>query len=149
VNDTIPGLLLRAADRDPDGIWLRTDEGQLSFAGAAGEVARVTERFADAGVAAGDLVVLTARGTPPYLLCWLALTSMGAVAVATNPASTEAELAGLIGQVRPRLVVTDAESDDRGVRRRARRPGHADPDVWDDRPVQARDADPPGLRVGG
>jgi crotonobetaine/carnitine-CoA ligase len=109
--DTIPGLLLHAADRDPDGIWLRTDEGQLSFAGAAGEVARVAQRLADAGVAAGDLVVLTARGTPPYLLCWLALTSMGAVAVATNPANTDAELAGLIGQVRPKLVVTDAEID--------------------------------------
>jgi crotonobetaine/carnitine-CoA ligase len=109
--DTIPGLLLRAADRDPDGIWLRTDEGQLSFAGAAGEVARVAQRLADAGVAAGDQVVLTARGTPPYLLCWLALTSMGAVAVATNPANTDAELAGLIGQVQPRLVVTDAEID--------------------------------------
>ena len=111
MNDTIPGLLLRAAERDPDGIWLRTDEGQLSFAGAAGEVARVAERFAEAGVNPGDLVVLTARGTPSYLLCWLALTSMGAVAVATNPANTEAELAGLIGQVRPRLLVTDAEVD--------------------------------------
>jgi carnitine-CoA ligase len=111
VNDTIPGLLLRAAERDPDGIWLRTDEGQLSFAGAAGEVARVAERFSQAGVVPGDLVVLTARGTPSYLLCWLALTSMGAVAVATNPGNTEAELAGLIGQVRPRLLVTDAEVD--------------------------------------
>ena len=106
--DTIPGLLLRAADRDPDGVWLRTDEGQLTFAAAAGEVARVAQRLADAGVARGDLVVLTARGTPPYLLCWLALTSMGAVAVATNPASSDAEREGLIGQVRPRLVVTDA-----------------------------------------
>jgi crotonobetaine/carnitine-CoA ligase len=109
--DTIPGLLLHAADRDPDGIWLRTDEGQLSFAGAAGEVARVAQRLADAGVAAGDHVVLTARGTPPYLLCWLALTSMGAVAVATNPANTDAELAGLVSQVQPRLVVTDTEID--------------------------------------
>jgi carnitine-CoA ligase len=109
--DTIPGLLLRAADRDPDGTWLRTDDGQLTFAGAAGEVARVAERLADAGVQRGDLVVLTARSTPPYLLCWLALTSMGAVAIATNPKSTAAELEGLIGQVRPRLVVTDAEID--------------------------------------
>ena len=107
--DTIPDLLLRAADRDPDGVWLRTDAGRLTFAAAAGEVARVAERLADAGVARGDLVVLTARGTPPYLLCWLALVSMGAVAVATNPASSDAERAGLISQVRPRLVVTDAE----------------------------------------
>jgi crotonobetaine/carnitine-CoA ligase len=109
--DTIPGLLLRAADRDPEGSWLRTDDGQLTFAGAAGEVARVAERLKDAGVKRGDLVVLTARGTPPYLLCWLALTSMGAVAIATNPKSTAAELEGLIGQVRPQLVITDAEID--------------------------------------
>ncbi|MBA2553223.1 MAG: 5-methyltetrahydropteroyltriglutamate--homocysteine methyltransferase, partial [Geodermatophilaceae bacterium] len=38
VPDTIPGLLTAAADRDPDGIWLRTDEGTLSFAAAAGQV---------------------------------------------------------------------------------------------------------------
>jgi crotonobetaine/carnitine-CoA ligase len=109
--DTIPGLLLRAADRDPDGVWLRADDGQLTFAAAAGEVARAAERFADAGVSRGDLVVLTARNTPPYLLCWLALVSMGAVAVATNPQGTEAELAGLVGQVGPRLVVTDENVD--------------------------------------
>jgi crotonobetaine/carnitine-CoA ligase len=109
--DTIPGLLLRAADRDPDGVWLRTDDGQLTFAAAAGEVARVAERLADAGVARGDLVVLTARNTPPYLLCWLALVSMGAVAVAANPESTDDELAGLVGQVSPRRVVTDADVD--------------------------------------
>ena len=71
----------------------------------------MAQRFAESGVTRGDLVVLTARNTPPYLLCWLALTSMGAVAVATNPKSTAAELAGLIGQVRPRLVVTDEEVD--------------------------------------
>jgi carnitine-CoA ligase len=109
--DTIPALLLRAAERDPDGVWLRTDDGTLTFAGVAGEVARTAERLADAGVTRGDLVVLTARNTTPYLLCWLALTSMGAVAVAANPASTEGELAGLVGQVRPRLVVADAEVD--------------------------------------
>ena len=111
MTETIPGFLLRAADRDPDGVWLRTDDGQLTFAGAAGQVARVAERLVDAGVTRGDLVVLTARNTPPYLLCWLALTSLGAVAVATNPESTDVELAGLVAQVRPRRVVTDADID--------------------------------------
>jgi len=111
VSDTIPALLLHAAERDADGVWLRTDDEQLTFEGAVGAVALVAQRFAESGVTRGDLVVLTARNTPPYLLCWLALTSMGAVAVATNPKSTAAELAGLIGQVRPRLVVTDEEVD--------------------------------------
>ena len=44
--ETIPGLLAAAADRDPDGIWLRTDEQQLSFAEAAGRIAAVAERLA-------------------------------------------------------------------------------------------------------
>ena len=37
--------------------------------------------FRDAGIRRGDLVMTTARTTPPYLLCWLALASLGAVTV--------------------------------------------------------------------
>ena len=65
-----------------------------------------------ADVRKGDLVMLTARTTPQYLLCWLALTTMGAIAVAVNPRSSAAELAGLIGQVEPKLLVTDAGLSD-------------------------------------
>ena len=50
------------------------------------------------------MVMLTARTTPPYLLCWLALTALGAVAVAVNPRSSAAELAGLIRQVQPQAA---------------------------------------------
>ena len=50
---------------------------------------------------------MTARNTAPYLLCLLAVIAAGAVAVPVNPASAPAELAGLAGQVRPRLLVTD------------------------------------------
>jgi carnitine-CoA ligase len=104
---TIPRLLLSAAERDPDGTWLRTDAGSLTFAGALAATSLTAQALAAAGVRRGDLVVLTAATTPPYLLCWLALTAMGAVAVAVNPSSTAAELAGLIGQTGPRVVVTD------------------------------------------
>ena len=72
-NDTIPGLLSAAVARDAHGTWLRTDDGTLSFGGAAAHVARLAERLADAGVRRGDLVVVTARTTPPYVLVWLAL----------------------------------------------------------------------------
>ncbi len=104
---TIPGLLDRAVARDPDGIWLRTDDLELSFAAAAARVAVIAADLAQAGVGHGDQVVLTARTTPEYLLSWLALASLGAMAVAVNPASTAAELGGLIRQVRPRAVLTD------------------------------------------
>ena len=56
-------------------------------------------------------VVVTARNTAPYLLFLLALSASGAVAVPTNPRSAPAELAGLVGQVRPRLVVSDRGLD--------------------------------------
>jgi carnitine-CoA ligase len=108
VPDSIPGLVLAAADRDPDGVWLRTDDGTLSFGGTVGQVARLAERLQEAGVRRGERVVVTARTTPPYVLCWLALAAIGAVTVPTDPAGTADELVGLLGQVRPRLLVTDA-----------------------------------------
>jgi carnitine-CoA ligase len=108
-NDTIPGLLSTAVDRDAGAAWLRTDDGTLTFGGAAAHVARIAERLTDAGVRRGDLVVVTARTTPPYVLLWLALATLGAVSVPTDPTSTPDELAGLLTQVRPRAVVTDGD----------------------------------------
>jgi crotonobetaine/carnitine-CoA ligase len=107
--ETIPELLVRAADKNRHRVWLRTDEGTLSVADAVGHVAHLAERLREAGVGDGDLVVVTARTTPPYLLCWLALTCIGAVAVPTDPSATVGELSGLVGQVRPRALITDAE----------------------------------------
>lgn len=106
---TIPQLLLDAASRTPDRVWLRTDEGQLTFSETAGEVGGGAARLAERGIGRGDLVMLTARNTPPSLLAWLALSAIGAIAVPVNPASTQAELAGLLEQTSPRLVITDSE----------------------------------------
>jgi crotonobetaine/carnitine-CoA ligase len=105
---TIPQVLADAAARDPDGIWVRSDDGTLSFAGALGQVAAAARRLRDAGVGHGDLVLVTARTTPEYLICWLALTTLGAVVVSANPRSAPAELAGLAQQTRPQALITDA-----------------------------------------
>ena len=69
---------------------------------------RSAERLRESGISRGDLVVVTARTTPQYLLCWLALATLGAVTVTTDPTATARELAGLAGQVQPRALVTDA-----------------------------------------
>ncbi len=112
---TIPRLLARAAHRDPDGIWIRTDEQTLTFGAAAGQAAARAADLAEAGTGHGDLVLVTARTTPEYLLTWLALAALGAITVPVNPASSAAELAGLVGQVRPRAVVTDRPLLDSGL----------------------------------
>jgi crotonobetaine/carnitine-CoA ligase len=105
---TIPRLLTAAAQRDPDGIWLRTDEGSLTFAGALAAAAAMARSLAAAGVRRGDLVVATTRNTPGYLMCWLGLAALGAVLVPVNPHGTAAELAGLLRQTSPRALVSDA-----------------------------------------
>jgi carnitine-CoA ligase len=104
---TIPRLLAAAAGRDSEGVWLRSDSGSLTFGGTVAAAGLTAEALTAAGVRRGDLVMMTARNTPPYLICWLALTSLGAVTVAVNPRSTAAELAGLISQTQPRALITD------------------------------------------
>jgi crotonobetaine/carnitine-CoA ligase len=106
---TIPEMLLAAASRDPGGVWVRADAGSLTFSAAAEKVARTAQALRDAGVRHGDLVMVTARTTPPYLICWMALAALGAVTVSVNPRSAPAELAGLIGQTQPRAIVTDTD----------------------------------------
>ena len=104
---TIPEVLLTAASRDPDGVWVRADEGSLTFSAAAARVARTARALCQAGVRHGDLVMVTARTTPPYLICWLAVAALGAVTVSVNPRSAPAELAGLVRQTQPRAIITD------------------------------------------
>src|SRR3954454_2143943 len=107
-DETIPGLLTTAVERDPDGEWIRTDEETLTFGEVASQVAALAARLGEAGVGHGELVVVTARTTPSYFVCWLALASLGAISVPTDPGATLDELTGLVHQVRPRAVVTDA-----------------------------------------
>src|SRR5260370_6879822 len=106
---TIPELLLAAASRDRDGVWVRADGGALTFSAAAAGVGAGARGLRDAGVRHGALVMVTARTTPPYLICWLALAALGAVTVSVNPRSAPAELAGLVRQTRPRAIVTDRD----------------------------------------
>ena len=70
---TIPALLVTAAERDPHGVWLRTDDGSATFAGAAGQVARLVDRLASVGVRPRDLVLVTTGAG--VVFCWLRLRS--------------------------------------------------------------------------
>jgi len=104
---TIPVVLSNAAGRHGDAIWVRSDVGSLSFAAALAQTAACALALRESGVRRGDLVMVTLRTTPPYLLCWLALASIGAVTVSANPRSSPAELAGLAQQTAPRAIVSD------------------------------------------
>lgn len=106
---TIPALLDEAAARYGDRTWLRTDHTEITFRSAREQIHSVAQSLVAAGVERGDLVILTARNEPRYLLTILAATTLGAAAVPTNPRGTQAELAGLLTQVgnHARVIVTD------------------------------------------
>ena len=48
--ETIPGILATAAERNRDGVWLRTDEGTLTFGGAVAHFGVLAERLREVGV---------------------------------------------------------------------------------------------------
>ncbi|HSD02161.1 MAG TPA: AMP-binding protein [Gaiellales bacterium] len=108
--DTIPELFDEAVAAAPSKVWLHADGRSFTFSEAHALVARAASAMSHLGVYSGDLVLATARNTPEYLFAWLATTSIGAIIVAVNPLAGEHELIALVRQVRPRLVVTDADA---------------------------------------
>jgi crotonobetaine/carnitine-CoA ligase len=105
---TIPHLFDAAVEAVPSSPWLLYEDRSFTYEEASAAIAGAAGALAGLGVGQGDLVLVTLRNTPEYLFTWLALMRLGAILVAANPASPEAELAGLAGQTEPRLMVGDA-----------------------------------------
>jgi carnitine-CoA ligase len=106
--DTIPDLFDEAVAAVPDKVWLVAGDESFTYAEARERIGRAALALVEAGLGPGDLVLATMRSTPDYLFTWLASAYAGTILVTANPRSAEAELAGLLGQVRPRLVISDA-----------------------------------------
>jgi crotonobetaine/carnitine-CoA ligase len=108
VQATIPNLFRQAVDEVADQTWLFAEGTALTYAEALRRIERVASWCRAAGVGPGDRVLVTARNTPDYLLTWLGLMEVGAVEVPINPSSSPAEIAGFVGQVDPKVIVTDS-----------------------------------------
>lgn len=116
---TIPALFRAAADDAAGRTWLVADDGELTYGAALARTERAAAGLRSAGIGPGDRVVMTARTVPDHVLAWLALMEAGAVQVPVNPASTVPELAGLLAQVDPTAVLTDAGTEAAGTVDRA------------------------------
>ena len=104
---TIPELFDAAVAEVPGKVWLVAGDEAFTYAEARERIGRAAAALAGIGIGRGDLVLATMRSTPDYLFTWLASAYVGSILVTANPRSADAEQAGLVGQVRPRLVVTD------------------------------------------
>jgi crotonobetaine/carnitine-CoA ligase len=106
---TIPHLFSGAVAAAPERVWLLHEDQRFTYAEADEQVRRAAAGLAARGAGHGDLVLATTANTPAYLFTWFGAMLLGAVFVPANPASSAPELAGLIEQVEPRLVLTDAD----------------------------------------
>jgi carnitine-CoA ligase len=109
VERTIPNLFAAALEEAGAKTWLFHEDSSYTYQEADGRIRAAATALAGRGVCKGDLVLATMRNTPDYLFAWLALMRLGAILVTANPASRESELAGLVRQTEPRLVLKDAE----------------------------------------
>jgi len=104
---TIARVFEDAVDRAPSKDWLTYEDETYTYEQAHRSILRIAGALADLGVGRGTMVLATTRNSPEYLFTWFAVTYLGAVLTTVNPKSTREELAGLVGQVRPRVVVSD------------------------------------------
>jgi benzoate-CoA ligase len=88
-------------------------EEAMSFAALAERVARASGAFTALGVRPGERVLLLMRDTPEFAAAWLGAVRAGAVAVALNNKLSDAELAHVVADSRPRLAVLDEAFADR------------------------------------
>jgi malonyl-CoA/methylmalonyl-CoA synthetase len=78
---------------------------ELSYAELWRQTGRVANVFADRGVARGDRVAIYSENRRGFVLAYLALLRLGAIAVPTNVLYRAVDLGNILGDATPRLVV--------------------------------------------
>uniref|UniRef100_UPI003B51F7E5 class I adenylate-forming enzyme family protein n=1 Tax=Roseovarius indicus TaxID=540747 RepID=UPI003B51F7E5 len=76
--------LLRQAETHPDAPALIDEDYELNWQDLADQALRCASMLGETGVQAGDRVALLCPNRPAYVICWLALANLGAVAVSVN-----------------------------------------------------------------
>ncbi len=108
---TIPELFDEAVAANPDKSWLVFEDRGYTYAQAREQVGRAASGLADLGLGRGDVVMATMPSTPEHVFLWLGSAYAGTILLTANPRSSEAELAGLLEQVRPAAVIAPGHVD--------------------------------------
>jgi carnitine-CoA ligase len=102
---TLPELLHRAAGARPGKTFLITPHDELTYGEFAARSGSVAGALVSAGVGHGDRVTVCLPNCTEFVLLLFACARIGAVFAPVNPDATAAELAGLLRQAGPRLVI--------------------------------------------
>ncbi|WP_165492062.1 AMP-binding protein [Egibacter rhizosphaerae] len=109
----LAGTLGEVAARLPDKPALRTGEGVFTYAELDAAVTRAARALRARGISRGDRVAVDLANSSAFAVLLYGTWRAGGVAVPLNRASPAPELARLIADAEPALVVT--EPDRRGV----------------------------------
>jgi long-chain acyl-CoA synthetase len=88
--------------------FLVQGDRRLSFADVSGAIDRCAAGLADAGLRAGDRLLLLTPNSPEWVVTFWATVKLGAIVVLGNGWWGIEEIAHAVGLVGPRLVVADA-----------------------------------------
>ncbi len=152
---TTQDALERAVALAPDVEAIVSPEGRVTFAELAAQVARIRAALVASGVRRGDHIGICLGNGPRWVALFLAIGSIGAVAVPVNTRFKADELAYALGQSRVRVLFVAARvlkvdfvSMLRGICRSidTALPDPALPDLA--RVVVLDDAAPPGGTIG-
>ena len=112
----LASMLLRASREDPSRIFLRTPAGVTwtyrDLDAVSGRMAHALQRL---GVSPGDRVAVQAQKSAELLALHVACARVGAVYLPLNPAYTGSEVAALLDDAEPSLVIRDDAHEDAAI----------------------------------
>ena len=133
--ETIWELCEARVEADPTQTWLVYEDSAFTWAETRECIGRAAAALEDLGLVRGDVVLATMPSTPEHVFLWLASAYAGTILVTVNPKATESELAGLIDQTQPSVIVARGHVEIAALYERAgdvaadRRPRADDPVV--------------------
>jgi long-chain acyl-CoA synthetase len=99
-----------AAARWPDRVAIEMGEARLSYRALAGLLARTANLAAGLGLEPGDRVAFVSGNRPDFVAIVAGLAEAGIIVATLGDRLTTAELAGILADCAPRLVLGDAGS---------------------------------------
>jgi len=108
----IPDLLTFACANHPERVAVQCGDRHLCFREVDQRADRLRAVLADLGVGAGDRLALLARNSAEYLEIHVAAMRAGAILVPLNFRLAPAELAYILGNCQPRLLICGSDLAD-------------------------------------
>lgn len=110
---TVHGLLKQRAAERPDDLFLHFEAQDFTFGALQEAATRIAGGLAALGVGRGDKVAIMMGNRPEFLLCWFALSQLGAIEVPINTAHRGTLLHYMLDQAECSLLILEGAFQDR------------------------------------